>query len=71
MKKIRIRTIEDMEKLPEGEIVEAESCDVKFRLVDEDTLTTKLLISDNEVKIPLPDDVYKKVKDKRILIVPE
>ncbi len=37
MKKIKIRTMEDMEKLPEGEIVEVESCDVKFRLVDEDS----------------------------------
>jgi len=39
MKKIKIRTIGDMESLPEGEIVEVESCDVKFRLVEEDALT--------------------------------
>ena len=57
MKKIKIRTMEDMEKLPEGEIVEVESCDVKFRLVDEDTLRTKLLISDEEVEIPIPEEV--------------
>lgn len=71
MKRVRIKTIEDMEKLPEGEIVEVESCDVKFRLVEEDTLRTKLLISDKEVEIPVPEEVYKKIKDKRISIVPE
>ncbi|MCK4398809.1 MAG: hypothetical protein KAV25_07435 [Methanophagales archaeon] len=71
MKKIKIRTMEDMEKLPEGEIVEVESCDVKFRLVDEDTLRTKLLISDEEVEIPIPEEVYKRIKGKKISIVPE
>ena len=45
------------ECFPEGEIVEVESCDVKFRLVDEDTLRTKLLISDEEVEIPIPEEV--------------
>ncbi len=71
MKKIKIRTIEDMESLPEGEIVEVESCDVKFRLVEEDALKTKLLISDEEVEIPIPEEVYKKIKGKKISIVPE
>ena len=71
MKKIKIRTIGDMESLPEGEIVEVESCDVKFRLVEEDALKTKLLISDDEVEIPIPEEVYKKIKGKKISIVPE
>jgi len=71
MKKIKIRTMEDMESLPEGEIVEVESCDVKFRLVEEGTLNTKLLISDEEVKIPLPKDLYDKIKDKKISITNE
>ena len=71
MKKIAIRTIEDMESLPEGEIVEVESCDVKFRLVEEGTLNTKLLISDEEVKIPLPKDLYDKIKGKKISITHE
>ena len=71
MKKLRIRTIEDMKNLPEGEIVEVESCDIKFRLVEEDALRTKLLISDEEVEIPIPEEVYNKIKDKRISIVPE
>ncbi|MEA1957860.1 MAG: hypothetical protein WA977_01815 [Halobacteriota archaeon] len=71
MKKLKIRTIEDMENLPEGEIVEVESCDIKFRLVEEDALRTKLLISDEEVEIPIPEEVYNKIKDKRISIVPE
>ncbi|MCK4475639.1 MAG: hypothetical protein KAU16_02835 [Methanophagales archaeon] len=71
MKKIAIRTIEDMESLPEGEIVEVESCDVKFRLVEEGTLNTKFLISDEEVKIPLPKDLYDKIKGKKISITHE
>lgn len=71
MKKLKIRTIEDMENLQEGEIVEVESCDIKFRLVEEDALRTKLLISDEEVEIPIPEVVYNKIKDKRISIVPE
>lgn len=60
-----------MESLPEGEIVEVESCDVKFRLVEEDALKTKLLISDDEVEIPIPEEVYKKIIGKKISIVPE
>jgi len=60
-----------MESLPEGEVVEVESCDVKFRLVEEDALKTKLLISDDEVEIPIPEEVYKKIKGKKISIVPE
>ena len=71
MKKIKIKTIDDIESLPEGEVIEVESCDVQFRLVEEDTLNTKLLISDEEVKIPLPKGLYEKIKSKKISIVPE
>ncbi len=71
MKKIKIRTMEDMESLPEGEIVEVESCDVKFKLVEEGTLNTKLLIFDEEVKIPLPKYLYDRIKDKKISITHE
>jgi len=43
----------------------------KVRLVEEGTLNTKLLISDEEVKIPLPKDLYDKIKDKKISITHE
>jgi hypothetical protein len=32
---------------------------------------TKLLISDEEVEIPIPGEAYKRIKGKKISIVPE
>jgi hypothetical protein len=69
MKKVKIKTEKDLEDLPEGEVVEVESCDVGFRLIERGNLHTEVSVSEEEVKIPLPEELYEKVKGKRVVIV--
>jgi len=69
MNKVRIKSMEDFEKLPEGEWVEVEGGDLEVELVEE--VDAKLLISEEEVKIPVDEIVLGKVKGKKISIVPE
>jgi hypothetical protein len=69
MKKVRIKSLEDFEELPEGEWIEVEGGELGIELVEE--VDTKLLISEEEVKIPVNEAVFGKIKDKKISIVPE
>ena len=69
MNKVRIKSMEDFEKLPEGEWVEVEGGDLEVELVEE--VDAKLLISEEEVKIPVDEIVFGKIKGKKISIVPE
>ncbi len=69
MNKVRIKSMEDFEKLPEGEWVEVEGGDLEVELVEE--VDAKLLISEEEVKIPVDKIVFGKIKGKKISIVPE
>jgi len=71
IKKVKIKTEKDLEDLPGDEVVEVESCDVGFRLVESGNLHTEVSISKEEVKIPLPEEVYEKVKGKSVVIVPK
>nr|CBH36990.1 hypothetical protein BSM_04670 [uncultured archaeon]CBH37626.1 hypothetical protein BSM_11030 [uncultured archaeon] len=69
MKKMRIASMGDFEKLPEGEWVEVEGGNLEVDLVEE--IEAKLLISEEGVKIPVNEDLYKKIKGKKITIVSE
>lgn len=69
MQKLKIKSMEDFEKLPEGEWVEVEGDDLEVELVEE--VEAKLLISEAEVKIPVNEAVFGKIKGKKISIVPE
>ena len=69
MKKVKIKSMEDFEKLPEGEWVEVEGEDLEVELVEE--VDAKLLISEEGVKIPVNEAVFGKIKGKKISIVPE
>ena len=69
MKKVRIKSLEDFEELTEGEWIEVEGGDLEIELVEE--VDAKLLISEEEVKIPVNEAVFGKIKDKKISIVPE
>ena len=69
MKKVRIKSMEDFEKLPEGEWVEVKGGDLEVELVEE--VNAKLLITEEEVKIPVNEAVYGKIKGKKISIMPE
>ncbi len=69
MKKVRIRSMDDFEKLPEGERVEVEGGDLEVELIEE--VEAKLIISDEGVKIPVGEELYKRLKDKKISVVQE
>jgi len=69
MKKARIASLDDFERLPEGEWVEVKGGEVEVELVEE--VTAKLLITVDEVKIPVNEALYGKIKDKKISIMPE
>lgn len=69
MQKVRIKSMDDFENLPEGEWVEVEGKDLEVELVEE--VDAKLLISEEEVKIPVNKAVFGKIKGKKISIVPE
>ncbi|MCW3135159.1 MAG: hypothetical protein N2V78_12640 [Methanophagales archaeon] len=69
MKKVKIKSMEDFEKLPEGEWVDVEGGDLEVELVEE--VDAKLLVSDEEVKIPVTEAVFEKIRDKKISIVPK
>jgi len=67
MKNVKIKTEKDLEDLPEDEVVEVESCDVGFRLVERGNLHTEVSISEEEVKIPLPEEHIRKWEWSKIL----
>ncbi|MEA2033072.1 MAG: hypothetical protein U9N41_05765 [Euryarchaeota archaeon] len=69
MKKARIKSMEDFEKLPESEWVKVKGGDLEVELVEE--VDAKLLISEEEVQIPVNEMVYGKIKGKKVSIVPE
>ena len=69
MKKVRIRSMDDFEKLPEGEWVDVEGGDLELELIEE--VEAKLIISDEGVKIPVGEELYKRLKDKKISVVQE
>jgi hypothetical protein len=69
MRKVKIKSMDDFEKLPEGEWVEVEGGDLEVELVEE--VDVKLLISETEVEIPVNNAVLGKIKGKKISIVPE
>ena len=71
MKKVKIKTEEDLENLPEDEVVEVESCDIRFRLIETGGLHTEVSVSKEEAKITLPEELYEKVKGKRVVLVPK
>ena len=68
-KLITARDATNFEELPEGEWIEVEGGDLEIELVEE--VDAKLLISEEEVKIPVNEAVFGKIKDKKISIVPE
>ena len=64
MKKVRIKSLNDFDELPEGEWIKVEGGDLEIELVEE--VDAKLLISEEEVKIPVNEAVFGKIKDKKM-----
>ena len=71
MKKVKIKMEKDLENLPEDEVVEVESCAIEFKLIERGSLHTEVSVSEEEVTIPLPEELYEKVRGKRVVIVPK
>ncbi|HDS46372.1 MAG TPA: hypothetical protein ENN68_09925 [Methanomicrobia archaeon] len=62
--KARIESLDDFERLPEGEWIEVEGGEVEVELFEE--VTAKLLITADAVKIPVNEALYGRIKDKKI-----
>ena len=67
MKKIRIRKTEDLDKLPDDEVVEVAEWDLDVGIVEEKEV--KLLIKKDEVQLPVDRETYDKIRNKKISLV--
>lgn len=67
MEKVRIKKIEDLEELPDNEVVRVEEWDLDVGLVEEKDV--KLLIKKDEVQLPVDPETYEKLRGKKISLV--
>jgi hypothetical protein len=69
MRRVKIKEVEDLDKLPEGEIVEVEEWGLDVELIEEKD--AKILIRDNEVQLSVDRKTYERIKDKKLSVVSE
>ena len=69
MRRVKIKEVEDLDKLPEGEIVEVEEWGLDVELIEEKD--AKILIRDNEVQLSVDRKTYERIKDKNLSVVSE
>ncbi len=69
MKKVKIKKAEDLDNLPDNEVVEVEEWDLDVGLIEEKDV--KLLIKKDEVQLPVDRETYDKIRNKKISLVLE
>ena len=69
MRRVKIKEVEDLDKPPEGEIVEVEEWGIDVELVEEKD--AKILIKDDEVQLSVDRKTYERIKDKKFSVVSE
>lgn len=69
MKKVKIKKAEDLDNLPDNEVVEVEKWDLDVGLIEEKDV--KLLIKKDEVQLPVDRETYDKIRNKKISLVLE
>jgi hypothetical protein len=69
MRRVKIKEVEDLDKLPEGEIVEVEEWGLDVELIEEKD--AKILIRNNEVQLSVDRKTYERIKDKKLSVVSE
>ena len=67
MKKVKIKKVGDLDKLPSNEVVEVGEWDLDVNLIEEKEV--KLLIKRDEIQLPVDRETYEKIKAKRISLV--
>ncbi len=63
MKKVKIKKARDLDELPDNEVVEIEEWGLDVGLIEEKDV--KLLITKDEVQVPVDQETYDKIRNKK------
>ena len=66
MKKAKIRSVEDLNSLPEG-LFEIEEWDLEAELLEE--VDAKLIVKEDEVEVAVDPETFERVKEKKMVLV--
>ena len=66
MKKVKIRSIEDLNSVPEG-LVEIEEWDLEAELLEE--VDAKLIVKEDIVEVAVDPETFERVKEKKMVLV--
>jgi len=66
MKKVKIRSIEDLNSLPEG-LFEIEEWDLEAELLEE--VDAKLIVKEDVVEVAVDPETFERVKEKKMVLV--
>jgi hypothetical protein len=66
MKKVKIKSVDDLNSLPEG-VFEIEEWDLEAELLEE--VDAKLIVKDDVVEVAVDPKTFEKVKEKKMVLV--
>ncbi|MCK4475900.1 MAG: hypothetical protein KAU16_04160 [Methanophagales archaeon] len=66
MKKVKIRSIEDLNSVPEG-LFEIEEWDLEAELLEE--VDAKLIVKEDIVEVAVDPETFERVKEKKMVLV--
>ena len=66
MKKAKIRSVEDLNSLPEG-LFEIEEWDLEAELLEE--VDAKLVVKEDVVEVAVDPETFERVKEKKMVLV--
>ena len=66
MKKAKIRSVEDLNSLPEG-LFEIEEWDLEAELLEE--VDAKLIVKEDVVEVAVDPETFERVKEKKMVLV--
>jgi hypothetical protein len=66
MKKVKIRSVEDLNSLPEG-LFEIDEWGLEAELLEE--VDAKLIVKEDVVEVAVDPETFEKVKEKKMVLV--
>ncbi|MFZ2071646.1 MAG: hypothetical protein WAV32_08670 [Halobacteriota archaeon] len=66
MKKVKIRSVEDLNSMPDG-LFEIEEWDLEAELLEE--VDAKLIVKEGVVEVTVDPETFERVKEKKIVLV--
>lgn|GEM_PF-3396701 len=66
MKKVKIRSVEDLNSMPDG-LFEIEEWDLEAELLEE--VDAKLIVKEDVVEVAVDPETFERVKEKKIVLV--